>query len=73
MLLAETAVAAELAETAVAAEMSTAMDIGLVRQAMAWRLKYRVAKKQYRCLDWLCTHRTAEGCTRSQTLFATWA
>ena len=45
MLLAETAVAAELAETAVAAEMSTAMDIGLVRQAMAFRVKYRVAKK----------------------------
>ena len=37
--------AAELAETAVAAEMSTAMDIGLVRQAMAFRVKYRVAKK----------------------------
>ena len=45
MLLAETAVAAELAETAVAAEMSTALDTGLVRQAMAFRVKYRVAKK----------------------------
>ena len=51
MLLAETAVAAELAETAVAAEMSTAMDTGLVRQAMAFRYTYRVAKKQYRCRE----------------------
>ena len=65
--------AAELAETAVAAEMSTAMDIGLVRQAMAFRVKYRVAKKQYRCFEWLCTQGIAEKCTRSQTLFVTWA
>ena len=55
-------------------EMNTAMDIGLVRKAIAFRVKYRVSdKKQYRCLDWVCTHRTAEECTRSQTLFATWA
>ena len=40
MLLAETAVATE---TAVAAEMqSPAFDVGLVRKAMAWRVKYRV-------------------------------
>ena len=56
-------------------EMNTAMDIGLVRKSMAFRDKYRVSEKQkqYRCLDWVCIHRTAEECTRSQTLFATWA
>ena len=43
MLLAETAVATE---TAVAAEMqSPAFDVGLVRKAMAWRVKYRKPDK----------------------------
>ena len=75
MLLAVAAVAA-LAETAVAAEIqSPAMDMGLVRKAMALRVKYRVSEKASNIAVsiWVCTHRTAEGCTRIQTLFATWA
>ena len=51
-----------------------AMDIGLVRVAMAFRVKYRTAqdKNKYRCLVWVCTSRSAEECTRRQRLFATW-
>ena len=37
---------AALVEAAVAAEMGTAMDIGLVRKAMAFRVKYRVSDKK---------------------------
>ena len=43
MRLAVVAVAA-LVEAAVAAEMGTAMDIGLVRKAMAFRVKYRLSE-----------------------------
>ena len=36
-------------------------------------IESRWVKRECRWLDWVCTHRPAEGCTRSQTLFATWA
>ena len=45
-----------LVETAVAAEMNTAMDIGLVRRAMAFRVKYRVSEKLEISLSRLGVH-----------------
>ena len=45
VLLAVVAVAA-LVEAAVAADMGTAMDIGLVRKAMAFRVKYRLSENR---------------------------
>ena len=61
-----------LAETAVAAEMQRqALDEGLVRKAMAMRVKYRVSGNiiPIPFVEWLFTQITAEACTRSQTLF----
>ena len=43
------AAVAALAETAVAADIqSPAMGLGLVRKAMAFRIKYRVSEKKHR-------------------------